>query len=214
VRWVPGDAPGGTDDWARALGLLGPHNLQNARVARAVLEAVGVVAASDDEALRSAAAGFRGLDSRLQPIGAVDGVEFVDDGLSTNVLPALAALGAFAGRRVALLVGGYDRGIDYEPLGEGVARREEPTLVVTLPDSGPRIGRAVARHAGRRTEVIDCADLAAAVATAYAWARPDGVVLLSPAAPSFGRYADYRDRARAFAEAVRALRPEGSAPPG
>ena len=35
--------------------------------------------------------------------------------------------------------------------------------------------------------------------------RPDGVVLLSPAAPSFGRFQDYRDRAEAFARAARAL---------
>jgi UDP-N-acetylmuramoylalanine--D-glutamate ligase len=40
---------------------------------------------------------------------------------------------------------------------------------------------------------------------AHDWARPDGVVLLSPAAPSFDRYRDYRDRAAAFTTAVAAL---------
>jgi UDP-N-acetylmuramoylalanine--D-glutamate ligase len=39
----------------------------------------------------------------------------------------------------------------------------------------------------------------------YEWARPDGIVLLSPAAPSFGRFRDYRDRAEAFAAATRAI---------
>jgi UDP-N-acetylmuramoyl-L-alanine---L-glutamate ligase len=44
-----------------------------------------------------------------------------------------------------------------------------------------------------------------AVEAGFQWARPDGIVLLSPAAPSFGRYRDYRDRSAAFAQAVRAL---------
>ena len=53
--------------------------------------------------------------------------------------------------------------------------------------------------------VTDCADLEAAVVAGFAWACPDGVVLLSPAAPSFGRFRDYRDRGDAFARAMRTL---------
>jgi UDP-N-acetylmuramoyl-L-alanine---L-glutamate ligase len=104
--------------------------------------------------------------------------------------------------------------------------------VLTLPDSGPRIsaafesagapgtpgapgapdpgaggsssgGSAVGGFAG----TSDCPDLDAAVATGFGWARPSGIVLLSPAAPSFGRFRDYRDRAEAFARAMRACAP-------
>jgi UDP-N-acetylmuramoyl-L-alanine---L-glutamate ligase len=53
--------------------------------------------------------------------------------------------------------------------------------------------------------VTDCAGLDEAVATGFRWARPDGVVLLSPAAPSFGRFRDYRDRSEAFAHVVRTI---------
>ena len=56
----------------------------------------------------------------------VKGVEFVDDGLSTNVLPAQAALRAFDERPVALLVGGHDRGLDYSPLGRTIVGRAAP----------------------------------------------------------------------------------------
>ena len=66
-----------------------------------------------------------------------------------------------------------------------------------MPDSGARIAATI----GTRSTVRECVDLADAVRQAYAWARPDGVVLLSPAAPSFGRFHDYRDRAEAFASA-------------
>jgi UDP-N-acetylmuramoylalanine--D-glutamate ligase len=202
VEWVrEHDEPGA--DWMEPLGLPGRHNRRNALVARRCLVALGVPGAGDDARLRSAAEGYRPLPSRLTPVGTVGGVTFVDDSLSTNVLPTLAALDAFPGRRIALIVGGQDRGIDYAPLAAGVLARQAPTCVLTLPDSGPRI-RAQLEAAGF-SDVTDCPDLEAAVAAGSAWARPDGVVLLSPAAPSFGHFRDYRDRAEAFARAVRAL---------
>ncbi|HEX6452271.1 MAG TPA: Mur ligase family protein [Trebonia sp.] len=197
VEWVrEDDDPDAT--WMEPLGLPGGHNRRNALIARAVLRALRIPGAEDDARLRAAAEGYEGLPSRLKEIGTVAGVRFVDDSLSTNVLPTLAALDAFPGQRVALIVGGQDRGIDYRELAEGVGRRESPISVLTLPDSGPRISRAFETTAPETT-VTDCPDLATAVRAGFEWARPDGIVLLSPAAPSFGHFRDYRDRAAAFA---------------
>jgi len=203
VEWVSQDDEPGAD-WMAPLGLLGRHNRRNALIARRCLAALGVPGASDEDALRAAAVGYQGLPSRLAPVGTIAGVTFVDDGLATNVLPTLAALDAFPGRRIALIVGGHDRGIDYAPLAAGVLARSAPTLVLTLPDSGPRI-RAEIERAAAGFSVTDCSGLEEAVAAGFRWARPDGVVLLSPAAPSFGRFRDYRDRSEAFACAVRAI---------
>ncbi len=200
VRWVGAEQD---TTWAAGLGLLGEHNRRNAAVARAVLVALGVDGADDDERIARAAEGFAGLGSRLRPVGEVDGVQFVDDSLSTNVLPTLAAVDAFGGRRVALLVGGEDRGIDYAPLAAGLADRTD-LLVLCVPDSGPRIA-ATLRAGAPGVDVRDCASLEEATADGFAWARPDGVVLLSPAAPSFGRYRDYQDRADHFVRVMREL---------
>jgi UDP-N-acetylmuramoylalanine--D-glutamate ligase len=213
AEWVHADDdPGAT--WMEPLGLLGQHNRRNALIARRCLVAMGVPGASGDSALRGAAGGFRHLDHRLQVAGEVDGVTFVDDSLSTNVLPTLAALDAFPGRRVALIVGGHDRGIDYAPLAVGLRDRAGPTLVLTLPDSGHRIRaeiesavRAAATGRSGLADVVDCDGLEPAVARGFAWARPDGVVLLSPAAPSFGQFRDYRDRGQAFTRAMHACQP-------
>ena len=239
VEWVhAADDPDAT--WMAPLGLLVGHNRRNALIARRCLQALGIAAASSDAALGAAARGFRHLDHRLQVTGEVAGVTFVDDSLSTNVLPTLAALDAFPGRRVALIAGGHDRGIDYAPLAAGLLGRTAPTLVLTLPDSGPRIraeiesalraaGSPDAAHApgappaapapgaspstpasapghpavsSGLAGVADCPGLEAAVARGFGWARPDGVVLLSPAAPSFGQFRDYRERGEAFTRAM------------
>lgn len=200
VRWIGGGQDLG---WAAALGLLGDHNLRNAAIARAALRALGVPGADDDGAVARAAEGFAGLGSRLRPVGQVDGVQFVDDSLSTNVLPTLAAVDAFRGRRLALVVGGQDRGIDYAPLAAGLAGRPG-LLVLCVPDSGPRIA-AVLGAGAPDLDVRECASLDEATAAGFAWARPDGVVLLSPAAPSFGVFVDYRDRAAAFVAAMERL---------
>ena len=119
--------------------MLGRHNTVNALIAQAVLDELGVSQAADGEALAAAAEQFEPLASRLQLIGVVAGVTFVDDSLSTNVLPTLAALDAFPDRRVALIAGGFDRGVDYAPLAAGLARRRAPVLVLGVPASGPRI---------------------------------------------------------------------------
>ena len=199
VEWVGADdAPDA--DWMVPLGLLGQHNRRNALIAGRCIRALGLTAT--EHALRDAAVGYQPLPSRLTTIGSHGGVMFVDDSLSTNVLPTLAALDAFPGRRVALIVGGYDRGIDYAPLAAGLAARAAATLVLTVPENGPRIHAAI----GDKPDVVDYADLDAAVTAGFRWARPDGVVLLSPAAPSFGQFHDYRDRGDAFARAVASLR--------
>jgi UDP-N-acetylmuramoylalanine--D-glutamate ligase len=195
VEWVPVDAD---TSWAAGLGLLGAHNLHNAEVARRTLVALGVTEASDLEQVAEATTGFAGLPSRLRLVADYEGVRYVDDSLSTNVLPTLAAVDAFAGCRVALIVGGHDRGIDYAPLAEGLDARTDPVLVLTLPENGPRIGALVTRH-----QVRDCADLATAVDAARSWAADGGgVVLLAPAAPSFGVYRNYAERSADFARSV------------
>ncbi len=202
VEWVGEDDEPGAD-WMQPLGLPGRHNRRNALIARRCLVALGVPGAADDARLRAAAAGYRPLPSRLTTVGMAGGVTFVDDSLSTNVLPTLAALDAFPGRRIALIVGGHDRGIDYAPLAGGVLARDAPTYVLTLPGSGPRIRAAI--EATGFAGVTGCAGLEEAVTGAFRWAQPDGIVLLSPAAPSFGQFRDYRDRGEAFARAVSAL---------
>ncbi len=178
-----------------AVPLAGRHNLSNACAALTAVRACGVEPADCVAGLRS----FRALPHRLQIVGDRDGVRYVDDSISTTPESAMAALAAFAGRPVTLLLGGYDRQQDYAELarrllGAGMA------AVVTLPDNGARVAAAVRAAGAAAPPVYDAADLAEAVAIARRVTPPGGVVLLSPAAPSYGRFADFEERGRRFAE--------------
>jgi UDP-N-acetylmuramoyl-L-alanine---L-glutamate ligase len=190
--------------WARGLGLLGEHNLANAELARVALVVLGVEGAEDEAALAEAARGYEPLAGRLQLVAEVDGVRYVDDSLATNPLPTLAALEAFAHDPVALLLGGYDRGVDYAALLDALAARTAPTLVVGLPDSGARLVAALEARGALDTALAG--DVAEAVGLARAWAPADGVVLLSPAAPSFSQFSSWKERSEAFRAAVGATR--------
>jgi UDP-N-acetylmuramoylalanine--D-glutamate ligase len=209
IRWITAGPE--SQRWAGPLGLLGEHNLVNAGIARACLDALAVAGTSDEAALRAAAEGFAALDSRLELVTTIGEVDFIDDSLSTNVLATLAAVDAFPGRRIALIAGGLDRDIDYAPLADGLARRDESTRVLTVYTTGPKIRAAIARTPTAGLDAVPCRDLAAAVRAGWEWAAPDGVVLLSPAAPSFDAFDDYRHRARVFRDAIADL--ELSLPP-
>lgn len=200
VDWVERSAGA----WSRGGKLLGQHNLRNAEIARRALVALGVPGAEDEDLLAEAFRSFEPLPSRLTPVAERQGVLFVDDSISTNVLSALAAVDSFPGRRLALLVGGLDRGIDYRPLADGLHRRVD-LRVVTMPTNGQAIGELLR---SRGVDVRDCGSLQEAVTAGADFASPDGVVLLSPAAASFDRFVDYRDRGRAFAAAAASWKPE------
>src|SRR5690606_862501 len=159
------------------------------------IEALGL----DAESLAPHAASFRPLPHRLQGLGMRDGIEFVNDSISTTPHASLAALDVFAGRRVAILVGGHDRGLDWCGFA-ATMRQRRPAAMVTMGQNGPRshaLLEDAAVAAGFARYAAD--DLAGAVATAKAALEGEGVVLLSPGAPSFGAYRDYAERGRHFA---------------
>jgi UDP-N-acetylmuramoyl-L-alanine---L-glutamate ligase len=199
VEWVAdGDVA-----LAEALGLAGRHGAANASVAVAALRAAGLRGADDHVRVLAAAGGYQPLAGRFREIASRGGIRFIDDSLATNPLPAIAALDAVGDARVALLVGGHDRGVDYTQLADAIADRPGATLVVTLPDNGPAIGELVARRSS--IPIARSGGIDEAVGIAVDWLDGEGIVLLSPAAPSFSQFRSWSERSAAFAAAVASL---------
>jgi len=186
-----------------------PHNSANLCAALAVTSALGINAA---DAL-DAAAGFRGLPHRQEELGELAGVLFVDDSISTIPESTMAALAVYQGRPISVIVGGYDRGIEYGALAETIMGGAA-NAIICLGDSGQRI-HELARASVRRRSDHECAihraqSMEEAVSLAWQVTPPGGVVLLSPAAPSYGHYRDYIERGNDFAAKAGLRRPAGS----
>jgi UDP-N-acetylmuramoylalanine--D-glutamate ligase len=183
-----------------ALPLPGRHNRINLCAALAAIEALGL----DAVPLAAHAASFRPLPHRLQSLGLRDGLEWVNDSISTTPHASLAALAMFRGRAVALLAGGHDRGLDWGDFAAAM-REGAPAAIITMGQNGPRIHDLLAPVAAQRGFVLQAVGesgqgmLEEAVRLARAALPPGGVVLLSPGAPSFGAYRDYTERGRHFA---------------
>jgi UDP-N-acetylmuramoylalanine--D-glutamate ligase len=198
-----------TEHLATALGLIGEHNDSNVALALAAVEALTGVG---DDALRSAvrarAHEFEPLRGRLTLVaretinGAV--LRYVDDGLATSVLPTLAALEVFGDEPVALIAGGFDRGVDYGELAEALGARVPFTTLVTIGNAGLRISAEVRRRRPSLTQ-RSASTMREAVQLARASIETGGVVLLSPAAPSFDLYHNWEERSADFTRVVRSL---------
>lgn len=175
--------------------LPGRHNRGNLCAVLTALEAAGL----DALPLAGAAKNFRPLPNRLQTMGERDGIVYVNDSISTTPHASLAALECFAGRRVALLLGGHDRGLPWEEFALQMSDHA-PAAIVTMGANGPRINALLQPLAQRGSLQLAAADdLADAMDRARALLDGAGVILLSPGAPSFGPYRDYVARGRHFA---------------
>ncbi len=174
--------------------LPGEHNALNVCAALAAIDAAG----ENAESLASHVAAFKALPHRLQPLGARDGIDYVNDSISTTPYAAIEALRAVGERRATILVGGYDRGVDWMPFVDFVARHP-PSAIVTMGANGDAIAAALGGIAHPGFELKAVRTLAEAFACARAFATAGGAILLSPGAPSFDQFNDYTERGREFA---------------
>jgi UDP-N-acetylmuramoylalanine--D-glutamate ligase len=199
---------------ATTLGLLGEHNDSNVALALAAVESLtGVEESALRNAVRARAEAFQPLQGRLTLVARETfngrNVRYVDDGLATSVLPALAALEVFRDEPVALIAGGFDRGVDYEDLAKALSVRVPFTSLITIGNAGLRISAAVHQrspHLAQRT----ARTMQEAVELARASLEIGGVVLLSPGAPSFDLYHNWEERSADFTRIARSLVPPGT----
>ncbi|MFA4994076.1 MAG: UDP-N-acetylmuramoyl-L-alanine--D-glutamate ligase [Bdellovibrionales bacterium] len=168
------------------------HNLVNVCAVLAVLKQLGI----DPKDALPKMETFSGLPHRQQELKEKDGILFVDDSISTTPQSAIAAMEVYAGRPITLLVGGFDRGIDYAPLIDYVLKNNV-NAVICLGKSGQRIYEQLTAP-----KAFLSASLQEAVALAKEKTPKGGVVLLSPAAPSYGLFKNFEERGRVFAELV------------
>lgn len=193
---VTGDDAWPVVDLRLAQGLRGVHNWKNAACAFAAARALGVPSAVAGGAIIS----FPGLAHRMEPVGTLNGISFINDSKATNAQAAAQALACFD--NIYWVVGGRPKDGGIDTLAPFFSRIAHAFLIGEAADAFAKTlkGRVAVTHAGDlESAVRDAAAMAAANPSQH------GVVLLSPACASFDQWSDFEARGNAFRDAVDAL---------
>lgn len=178
--------------------LAGEHNRSNALVACRVAHLVSHRPLSD---FRSLLSGFHGLRHRMERVGEKFGITWYDDSISTIPEAAIAAVRAL-GRVDTLILGGFDRGIDYTPLVRYLSEHTVPNLVF-VGAAGRRILSSFDTPPAANVIVED--DYAAIVPWCATHTPQGGTVLLSPAAASYDAFKNFEERGDYFRQKIMEL---------
>ena len=179
--------------------ITGVHNIENALSACAMVLALGIPLEAIREGLRT----FSLPSHRMEPVGSIGGVRFIDDSKATNPHAAIAGLTAVQlseGERLVWIGGGSEKDAEFSELGSTVGARA--SAVILIGQTADRI--AAMLPAG--LAVHRCATLEDAVPLGMQLVGAAGVVLLSPACASYDMFKSYAHRGEVFATAVERLK--------
>lgn len=180
--------------------------LKHAHERRNVLPAIllaylrGVSAGEIGKALLA----LKPLPHRLEEIGTVASVTYINDSASTVPQATVAALASHAGRTVVLIAGGQDKSLNYAELAAAI-NVAKVRILILLPGTATDKMRTALSNQVSAPPISDARDMPDAVQRAQSAARAGDVVLLSPGAASFGLFQHEFDRGDQFRAAVQEL---------
>jgi UDP-N-acetylmuramoylalanine--D-glutamate ligase len=177
------------------LALTGTHNLYNSLASGITAKLLDI----SDEKLRSSLMDFKGVEHRLEKVARVRGVEFINDSKATNVNSCWYALQSMK-TKVALILGGTDKGNDYSEIEELVKSKVRGLVFLGVDNS-----KLHQFFDGKIDRIEDAGSMEEAVKKSYAMAQEGDTVLLSPCCASFDLFKNYEDRGKQFKEWVRKL---------
>lgn len=177
------------------LALKGRHNAYNSMAAAIIGNAFNI----RKEIIRESLSDFVNIEHRLESVGKIGGIEFINDSKATNVNSVWYALESMD-RPVVWIAGGVDKGNDYSILQPLV--RDKVRLIVCLGIDNRKLHEAFSKDVDL---MVNASSMPEAVHIAYKLANKGDVVLLSPACASFDLFSNYEDRGNQFKNAVRDL---------
>lgn len=179
--------------------LLGEHNLLNSLVAFIVvdkLKSIGVLDVTTEEVIRLLGE-FKGLPHRLEDVGVFRGIHFYNDSISTIPEATMKAVESIENLGT-LIIGGFDRKIDYASLADYLDTLEDITIICL-----PTTGHKVCDMMKNNNKCIKVGDMIEAIITAYQSTPKGKACLLSPAASSYNQYKNFEDRGDHFVECIK-----------
>jgi len=178
-----------------SLSLTGRHNIYNSLAAGIA----GNIAGIKKEVIRQSLSDFPGVEHRLERVCTVRGVNYVNDSKATNVDACWYALDSMK-TRVVLIIGGKDKGNDYDPIKPLI--REKCSALVYLGADNTKLHQ---NFDNMGIPVRDTHSMKDCVDACYELAQPGETVLLSPCCASFDLFKNMEDRGEQFKELARSL---------
>lgn len=181
----------------RLLSVRGEHNVANILAAVAVGKILGV----EDEMIAETVVAFRGIKHRVEFIGNIGGIEYVNDSKSTNVDSTIKAIQSIS-RPIVLMLGGKDKGQSFDELFRYFSNSNVVKIILY---GQTRYKMLKSAERGNVTNYCVATNLTSAVALARAEAKSGDCVLLSPACASYDEFSGYEERGECFIKAVKSL---------
>ena len=178
-----------------SLSLTGKHNIYNSLAAGITTNIAGI----SKEDIRKALSDFPGVEHRLEKVTTVGGITFINDSKATNVDACWYALESMT-TPVVLIIGGKDKGNDYEPIRELVQKKCR--AIVYLGADNTKLHNF---FDGMGITTRDTNNMKDCVNTCYELAQPGDTVLLSPCCASFDLFKNMEDRGEQFKTLARNL---------
>ena len=183
------------DMFLQELALGGRHNVYNSMAAAIAAKVMDI----DNAAIRNGLSTFQAVEHRLEKVLSIGDVLYINDSKATNVDAAWYALECQT-RPVVWIVGGTDKGNDYESLIPLAQEKVKAMICMGLDNK-----KFHDSFEGTVSEIHDVTSAEEAVKLAHRIAEAGDVVLLSPCCASFDLFKNYEERGRQFKEAVRKL---------
>jgi UDP-N-acetylmuramoylalanine--D-glutamate ligase len=179
------------------VGLRGSYNLENICAAVSAAWQFSQDIASFARAVRY----FKGLEHRLEYVATKRGAAFYNDSFSSAPTATMAAITAFT-EPLVLIVGGFDRGIDFTPMAEKIAAASNIEKAVIVGQTRGRIAEALSAAGFTQYDSTAETDMKKIVDLAASYVPRGGVVLLSPGCASFDMFQNFYERGMQFKQAV------------
>jgi UDP-N-acetylmuramoylalanine--D-glutamate ligase len=177
------------------LALQGKHNIYNSMASGIVAKVLEL----RNPLIRDSMSNFKNIEHRLESVGKISGISFINDSKATNVNSTWYALESMTSD-VVLILGGVDKGNDYSML-KGLVK-QKVKAIVCLGKDNKRIHEAFEDVVEL---IVNTHSAQEAAQVAYHLATKGDTVLLSPACASFDLFKNYEDRGRQFKQAVKEL---------
>jgi UDP-N-acetylmuramoylalanine--D-glutamate ligase len=171
--------------------LKGDFNIKNVKCAISVCAPIISI-----DAIREQCRSFSGVSARMSEVARKDGVTYIDSSIDTTPSRTASTVSAFEKSKTILILGGYDKNLDYECLAHAL---DGIKLAIICGQNKDKIYSAIKNTC--QTKTVDSFESAVKIARSVA--QSGDFIILSPASASFDKFKNYKEKSEKFKQIVK-----------